>query len=57
MCEFFIHFLRHIISNNRIAFCDIGSRLKLFQVLRIFFILEIEVDTQNKGILADEMKY
>ena len=44
-CEFFIHFPRHMISNDRIALCGIRSGLRPFQALEIFSMLQIEVDT------------
>lgn len=56
-CEFFMHFLRYITSNNQIAFHGIRSLLKLFQALKHFFILQTEENTQSRGILADEIKY
>ena len=54
-CEFFI--LRHITSKDRIALRDIKLRLRLFQTLAIFSMLQIEVDTQSRGLLADEIEY
>lgn len=37
--------------------CEIRSGLKLFLAFGIFLILQIEVDTSSRGILADEMEY
>lgn len=57
--EFFMHFPRHMTSNNRITLDNIRSGLRLFQALEIFFILQIKVDIENKGImiLVDEIGY
>lgn len=57
MYEFFLHFLRHITSKNQMAFCDIKLQLRLFQALKIFFILQIKLNMQNKGILINKIKY
>ena len=56
-CEFFMHTPRHMTSNDRIALRGIRSGLRPFQALGIFSMLQIEVDTQSGGILADEMGY
>ena len=56
-CEFFMHTPRHMTSNDQIALRGIRSGLRPFQALGIFSMLQIEVDTQSGGILADEMGY
>lgn len=55
--KFFIYSLKHMISNNWIAFCGIRSRLKPFQALAIFFMLQIKVNMQSGSILADKIEY
>lgn len=44
-------------SKNWMAHCGIKLRLRPFKALRISLILQIEVDTDNGDILADEMGY
>ncbi len=56
-CEFFIHSARHMSSKDRVAFCVIRLELRPFQALRIFLMLQIEVDIGNEGILADKIGY
>ncbi len=56
-CKFFMHSARHMSSKDRVTFCGIRSGLRLFQALGIFSMLQIEVNTANEGILADEMGY
>ena len=52
-----MHSLKHMISNNLIALCGIRSELRPFQALEILFILQIEINMQSEGILADEIGY
>ena len=52
-----MHTPRHMTFNDRIALCGIRSGLRPFQALEIFSMLQIEVDTQSGGILADEIGY
>lgn len=56
-CEFFMHTPRHMTSNDRIALRGIRSWLRPFQALGIFSMLQIKMDTQSGGILAEEMGY
>lgn len=44
-------------SKNRIAVYEINSGLRPFKTLRIFLILQIEVDTHSGGIFTDEIEY
>ncbi len=56
-CKFFMHSAKHISSKDRVAFCGMRLGLKPFQALKIFSMLQIEVDTGSEGILADEIGY
>ena len=44
-------------SNDWVALYGIRSGLRPFQTLGICFMLQIEMDTQSGGILADKMRY
>lgn len=46
-----------MISNNSIAFYSIRLGFRPFQALEIFFMLQIKVNTQSGGIVADKMGY
>lgn len=52
-----MHSPRHMISKNRIILPGIKLGLRQFQALEIFSMLQIEVDMQSGGILADKMRY
>ncbi len=57
ICKFFIHSTRYISSKDQVDLCEIRSRLRPFQALGIFLILQIEVDTSSGSILVDKMGY
>lgn len=56
-CKFFMHSARHMSFKKQVVFYRIGLELRLFQALRISSVLQIEVDTDSKGILGDKMRY
>lgn len=46
-----------MIRKDWIAFYNIKSKLKLFQVLEIFFILQIKIKIRSNDIFINKMEY
>lgn len=55
--KFFIYSVRHMCFKDQLALFQIRLKLRPFQALEIFLILQIEVDTSNRGIFVDKMIY
>lgn len=56
-CEFYIHSVKYMSSNNWVALQKIKWGWRLFQALKIFWKLEIEGDIHSKGIFVDKKSY
>lgn len=56
-CKFFMYSVRHMTSKNGIVFSGIRLGLKPFQALKIFAMLQIEVDTSSRDMFVDKMRY
>lgn len=55
--KFFIYSATHMSSKDQIALHRIRLGLKSFETLKIFLMLQIEVDIGIGGILANEIGY